>query len=118
MIHQVFTGYTTSRRDDLESLAYVLIKLRTGRLPWEEILDNYDKGELDSRLVRKVADSKRGPVEEVCRGTFTELEIFLKEVRKLHFREKPDYEEYYALFERALKRLGCESSSSLLTLLD
>ena len=114
----MFTGYTTSRRDDLESLAYVLIKLRTGRLPWEQTIDTYKKGVLDSELRRIVADSKRGPVEEVCRGTFRELEIYLKEVRKLHFREKPEYNEYYGLFEKALKRLGYDSNSSLLTLLD
>ena len=110
----MFTGYTTSRRDDLESLAYVLIKLHTGRLPWEEIID---KGELNPELKIRVADSKRGPVKEVCRGTFRELEIFLKDVRKLHFREKPDYDEYYGLFKKALKRLGYDSNSSLLTLL-
>lgn len=29
-------GRTSSRRDDLESLAYMLVKLISGRLPWQE----------------------------------------------------------------------------------
>ena len=90
------------------------MKLRTGKLPWEKILKKYDSEEFGPKLKRELTESKRSPVEEICRGTCRELEIFLDDVRGLGFYERPDYDVYYELFEKALNRRGYTINSPLM----
>nr|CAD1822318.1 unnamed protein product [Ananas comosus var. bracteatus] len=81
-----------SRRDDLESLGYVLIYLLRGRLPWQGI--------------RGPTNSEKYAMQFAVKHTFlelimpipTELANYLAYCDGLEFDEKPDYDYLKQLF--------------------
>ena len=102
---------TPSRRDDLESLAYTLIRLVKGTLPWYDVLRD---GKISfGAKMKKVVELKRLPVEAICEGCEEEFGVFLEKVKSLTFDAKPEYKEYYTMFERLLND-GLSSSTSVL----
>ncbi|KAG2430221.1 hypothetical protein HXX76_010320 [Chlamydomonas incerta] len=85
-------GRTSSRRDDLESLAYTLIFLLKGRLPWQGY-QGQNKGYWVAR--KKMATS----AEMLCRLTQTAFREFTDSVMNAKFEEEPNYARYIAMFE-------------------
>eukprot|EP00197_Chlamydomonas_leiostraca_P009732 CAMPEP_0202867016 /NCGR_PEP_ID=MMETSP1391-20130828/8482_1 /ASSEMBLY_ACC=CAM_ASM_000867 /TAXON_ID=1034604 /ORGANISM="Chlamydomonas leiostraca, Strain SAG 11-49" /LENGTH=691 /DNA_ID=CAMNT_0049547011 /DNA_START=185 /DNA_END=2258 /DNA_ORIENTATION=+ len=85
-------GRTASRRDDLESLAYTLLFLLKGRLPWQGYQGD-NKGYLVCK--KKMATS----AEMLCRYTPPAFRQFTESVVNLKFDEEPKYEAYMRLFE-------------------
>ncbi|XP_057955630.1 casein kinase 1-like protein HD16 [Malania oleifera] len=85
-------GRTASRRDDLESLAYTLIFLHRGRLPWQGF-----QGDNKSFLVckKKMATSP----EMLCCFCPAPLKQFLEIVVNMKFDEAPNYSKLISLFE-------------------
>lgn len=85
-------GRTASRRDDLESLAYTLIFLHRGRLPWQGY-----QGDNKSFLVckKKMATSP----EMLCCFCPPPLKQFLEIVVNMKFDEEPNYAKLISLFE-------------------
>ncbi|KAK8506310.1 hypothetical protein V6N13_016473 [Hibiscus sabdariffa] len=85
-------GRTASRRDDLESLAYTLIFLHRGRLPWQGY-----QGDNKSFLVckKKMATSP----EMLCCFCPPPLKQFLETVVNMKFDEEPNYSKLISLFE-------------------
>ncbi|KAK7343248.1 hypothetical protein VNO77_11848 [Canavalia gladiata] len=85
-------GRTASRRDDLESLAYTLIFLHKGRLPWQGY-----QGDSKSFLVCK---KKMGTSPEIlccfCPAPFKQ---FLEIVVNMKFDEEPNYSKLISLFD-------------------
>ncbi|CAL8085563.1 unnamed protein product [Orchesella dallaii] len=80
-------GIEQSRRDDLESLAYVLIYLLKGSLPWMGI-----KGITAKHQLKRVKEAKlTTSIEAICNGIPEEFRKFLSYCRKLAFDEMPDY---------------------------
>ncbi|CAN8072833.1 unnamed protein product [Agarophyton chilense] len=78
-------GRWLSRRDDLESLGYMLLYLFNGSLPWQGY-----SGE-DKNM--QVCETKgRMTVEAMCRGAPEVLQYFLAYVRQMKFEETPDYD--------------------------
>uniref|UniRef100_A0A2N9H9W6 non-specific serine/threonine protein kinase n=1 Tax=Fagus sylvatica TaxID=28930 RepID=A0A2N9H9W6_FAGSY len=88
-------GRTASRRDDLESLAYTLIFLHRGRLPWQGY-----QGDNKSFLVckKKMATSP----EMLCCFCPPPLKQFLEIVVNMKFDEEPNYAKLIALFENLI----------------
>ncbi|KAK6925726.1 Protein kinase domain [Dillenia turbinata] len=85
-------GRTASRRDDLESLAYTLIFLHRGRLPWQGY-----QGDNKSFLVCK---KKMGTSPEMlCCFCPQPLKQFLETVVNMKFDEEPNYSKLISLFE-------------------
>uniref|UniRef100_A0A803KLY0 non-specific serine/threonine protein kinase n=1 Tax=Chenopodium quinoa TaxID=63459 RepID=A0A803KLY0_CHEQI len=85
-------GRTASRRDDLESLAYTLIFLLKGRLPWQGY-----QGDNKSFLVCK---KKMGTSPEVlCCFCPTPLKHFVEIVVNMKFDEEPNYSKLISLFD-------------------
>ncbi|BES88213.1 casein kinase [Nesidiocoris tenuis] len=83
----VHLGKESSRRDDLESLCYMMIYFLNGSLPWQG-LETEDFQELWSA----VATVKRViPIGALCEGTPAEFLAFLRYVKALKFEETPDY---------------------------
>ncbi|XP_052176320.1 casein kinase 1-like protein HD16 [Diospyros lotus] len=84
-------GRTGSRRDDLESLAYTLIFLLRGRLPWQGF-----QGENKGFLVckKKMATSP----ESLCSLCPLPFRQFVEYVVNLKFDEEPNYAKYISLF--------------------
>ncbi|KAK7260725.1 hypothetical protein RIF29_27002 [Crotalaria pallida] len=85
-------GRTGSRRDDLESLAYTLIFLLRGRLPWQGY-----QGENKGFLVckKKMATSP----EVLCCFCPPPFRQFVEYVVNLKFDEEPNYAKYISLFD-------------------
>uniref|UniRef100_A0A1J3DE36 non-specific serine/threonine protein kinase n=1 Tax=Noccaea caerulescens TaxID=107243 RepID=A0A1J3DE36_NOCCA len=85
-------GRTCSRRDDLESLAYTLVFLLRGRLPWQGY-----QGENKGFLVckKKMATSP----ETLCCFCPQPFRQFVEYVVNLKFDEEPDYAKYISLFD-------------------
>jgi len=99
-------GFEQSRRDDLECLAYVLVFLMMGSLPWQGgvYTDATDK----KKRNRLIGDKKKEtPLLELCNGV-PELESFTKYCRTLRFTAEPDYEYLRGLLHAALERNGWE----------
>ncbi|OVA00852.1 Protein kinase domain [Macleaya cordata] len=89
-------GRTGSRRDDLESLAYTLIFLLKGRLPWQGY-----QGDKKSFLVckKKVATSP----ELLCCSCPPPFKQFLEIVASMKFDEEPNYPKLVSLFESLIE---------------
>lgn len=80
-------GIEQSRRDDVESVAYVLIYLAKGSLPWQTIKEE-DGGD----KYKKLSESKFTLTpEKICEGLPSEFALFLNYCRSLNFEDKPDY---------------------------
>lgn len=84
---------TTSRRDDVESLAYVMIYFLKGRLPWQQVgkANNVTAITAKQRKERVLEMKMSIPVEELCGGLPIEFISFLVHCRNLKFEEKPNY---------------------------
>ncbi|KAJ3698816.1 hypothetical protein LUZ61_002521 [Rhynchospora tenuis] len=89
-------GRTGSRRDDLESLAYTLIFLIRGRLPWQGY-----QGENKSFLVckKKMATS----AEQMCYLCPLPFRLFLETVTNMKFDEEPNYPKLISLFDTLIE---------------
>jgi hypothetical protein len=83
-------GIRLTRRDDLESLAYVLIYLMHGSLPWQSTTGKSTTELLDIRTA--ITPST------LCEGLPAEFEVFLSYARSLEFKQKPDYQYLRGLF--------------------
>ena len=81
-------GIEQSRRDDLESLAYTLIYLGTGFLPWQGVRAK-SKDEKYKKILEKKINAKVR--EDICKDLPEEFSIFLQYTRNLQFEEIPDY---------------------------
>ncbi|KAF8096600.1 hypothetical protein N665_0305s0022 [Sinapis alba] len=88
-------GRTASRRDDLESLAYTLIFLHRGRLPWQGY-----QGDNKSFLVckKKMATSP----DMLCCFCPPPFKQFLEIVVNMKFDEEPNYGKLVSLFQELL----------------
>ncbi|CAI0409571.1 unnamed protein product [Linum tenue] len=85
-------GRTGSRRDDLESLAYTLVFLLRGRLPWQGY-QGEDKGFLVCK--KKMATSP----ETLCCFCPQPFRQFVEYVVNLKFDEEPNYAKCISLFD-------------------
>lgn len=97
-------GIEQSRRDDLESLAYVLVYLAKGRVPWMG-LGGRRKVRSDDKKPNKHEDILRVKQattnEDLCRGLPKGLGDFIRRIRALKFYERPPYDELYGMLNRA-----------------
>ena len=95
-------GYEPSRRDDLESIGYMLIYLYTQHLPWDSILTK-NKNE----LIKKIFEIKSLiPIKMLCENTPKEMNEYMKYVKSLKFEEEPDYNYLTKIFEDMLKKIN------------
>lgn len=103
-------GHAQSRRDDLESLAYTIIFLARGDLPWTTVSICRDHKAV---LQKKVSIT----AEELCEGLPPPFSKFVIYVRSLGFDEKPDYEYLHAVLLQCsqtdqLGKAPCSTSRS------
>jgi serine/threonine protein kinase len=89
-------GLTPSRRDDLESLVYVIVYLAKGRLPWQGII--VLPGQIHQDEVLKVKQATT--VKALCKGLPQPFVEFVEHIRCLGIRDKPDYKYLRSIVEK------------------
>ncbi|KAI8826963.1 kinase-like domain-containing protein [Fimicolochytrium jonesii] len=95
-------GVEQSRRDDLESLGYVLMYFCRGALPWQGLKAATKKQKYDRIMEKKMTT----PTEVLCRGFPNEFSMYLNYTRSLRFDDKPDYSYLRKLFRDLFVREG------------
>ncbi|CAG0920091.1 unnamed protein product [Notodromas monacha] len=95
-------GIEQSRRDDIESLGYVLMYFNRGSLPWQG-LKAVNKRQKYERISEKKMST---PVDELCKGFPTEFSTYLEYCRSMRFDQKPDYSYLRQLFRNLFHRQG------------
>ncbi|ORX59374.1 kinase-like protein [Hesseltinella vesiculosa] len=95
-------GVEQSRRDDLESLGYVLMYFCRGSLPWQGLKAANKRQKYDRIMEKKMTT----PTELLCRGFPSEFAIYLNYTRSLRFDDKPDYVYLRKLFRDLFVREG------------
>ncbi|KAF5313894.1 hypothetical protein D9619_013009 [Psilocybe cf. subviscida] len=118
-------GVESSRRDDLESLAYMLIYFIRGTLPWRKLRAPHVMPPLPdaspSEQARAQAaynpvgttwdlirDAKLANEEVVTLGLPPEFDVLYRYARTLEFDDLPDYEGLRQLFRGLAEREGIE----------
>lgn len=87
-------GIEQSRRDDLESIGYMLIYFLKGKLPWQGL-----KGSSKQKRLKNIFTVKRNTsLEDLCSELPIEFLEYMKYCRLLRFNEEPDYEYIKRLF--------------------
>ncbi len=100
-------GYGQSRRDDLESIGYVLIYLLKGRLPWQ----GFNMKTKQERY-NKILESKIINIPSVlCEGLPIEFREYIDIVRNMNYTDDPDYDLMRGLFRRVLEKIECKYES-------
>ena len=93
-------GIEQSRRDDLESIGYVLMYFLRGNLPWENIKCNSNDKNYDN--IGNV--KKNTSIEDLCNGFPNELCDYFNYVKQLEFIEDPNYNILIEIFENILQK--------------
>lgn len=91
-------GLQQSRRDDLESLGYMLVYFIRGSLPWQGLKKNYDKKVHQSAYVNTMNKKITTSLDELCRGIPACFKVYLQYVKGLEFEERPNYKFLVSLF--------------------
>lgn len=89
-------GIEQSRRDDLESIGYVIVFFLKGSLPWQGLKGNIDK-------YNKIMEKKlQIPTEILCYGLPDEVSHYLNYCKSLRFEDRPDYDYLRGLFVKMI----------------
>jgi serine/threonine protein kinase len=91
-----------SRRDDLESVLYVLIRFLFGKLPWEGM----EGASVDDRNDKIAHTKMQIPAETLCADLPREFGQMLGTIRRLSFDEHPAYAKFRALFTSLFLKNG------------
>jgi len=97
-------GIEQSRRDDLESLGYVLVYFAKGKLPWQGLRAKTKQEKYDVIREKKMTTT----MESLCFNLPDEFATYLNICRKLSFDEKPDYGKLRKLFKDLIVKKGYE----------
>lgn len=93
-------GIEQSRRDDLESLGFVLLYFVRGKLPWQGLNATTKKKKYNRIMECKIENS----FASLCEGQPRELLEYMNYCRNLNFDQKPDYQYLRGLFRRVLEK--------------
>ena len=94
-------GIRQSRRDDLESMIYILIYFLKGKLPWQDVKakQKEERHKLITEIKSKVT------IESLCENTPKEFAELLTYVKNLEFEETPLYTKFYAFFHNLIEKI-------------
>ncbi|KAJ8560114.1 hypothetical protein K7X08_004172 [Anisodus acutangulus] len=95
-------GIEQSRRDDLESLGFVVMYFLRGSLPWQGLKAGTKKQKYEKISEKKVSTS----IETLCWGYPTEFASYFHYCRSLRFDDKPDYAYLKRIFRDLFIREG------------
>lgn len=95
-------GIEQSRRDDMESMGYVLMYFNRGSLPWQGLKAATKKQKYEKISEKKMTTS----IESLCKGYPAEFAMYLNYCRGLRFEEMPDYMYLRQLFRILFRTLN------------
>lgn len=95
-------GMEQSRRDDMESLGYIMLYFCRGSLPWQGLRATTKRDKYRRILEKKMMT----PTEVLCRGLPNEFAVYLNYTRSLRFDDKPDYNYLRRIFRDLFVREG------------
>ncbi|XP_058723246.1 casein kinase 1-like protein 1 [Vicia villosa] len=98
-------GIEQSRRDDLESIGYVLMYFLRGSLPWQGLQARTKREKYEKISEKKVSTS----IEALCQGYPTEFASYFHYCRSLRFDDRPDYAYLKRIFRDLFIREGFQS---------
>jgi hypothetical protein len=93
-------GIEQSRRDDLESLGFVLLYFLRGQLPWQGLRAANKKQKYQRILEKKMST----PFKLLCKGFPREFCTYLEYCRTMSFDDKPNYAYLKKLFRDVFVR--------------
>ena len=94
-------GIEQSRRDDIESLGYILVYLAKGILPWQG-----QKAKTKKEKYKIIMDKKTEyKPDMLCRGLPDEFRLYFEYIRGVQFPERPDYSYLKGLFTKVMARM-------------
>lgn len=97
-------GIELARRDDMEGLGYVLVRMLTGTLPWQGIKAETKPKRNELIKVKKIETT----LEELCTGLpggcDREFVEYIATCRNLGFYDVPPYDAFRGLFRSVLAR--------------
>ena len=97
-------GFEQSRRDDLESLIYIIIYFIKGELPWQKI-----KYKSKSEKYNRIFEMKKKTTEnggELYENLPSEIQTIMEYILGLEFTEKPNYSMLKNAIEIILAKLN------------
>jgi|Transcript_79476 serine/threonine protein kinase len=87
-------GKEQSRRDDMESLGYILVYFYKGSLPWQGM-----DGLTQRQKYEKIKERKQSmTIDELMSDMPEEFRLYMLHIKALNFTEKPDYNYLRKLF--------------------
>ena len=95
-------GIEQSRRDDIESLGYMMIYLIKGHLPWQGMVNSNPKKKYD-RIKKLKIDIK---LPDLCSGLPKETVKFIQYARDMKFEDKPNYSYLRSLLKHMAAKSG------------
>ena len=93
-------GNEQSRRDDIESIGYMIIYFMKKKLPWQGIRGNSYKECYHKLFLMK----KHMDLEILCRGLPKEVLEYMKYAKNLKFEQEPNYKYLKNLFQIILNK--------------
>ena len=100
-------GNEQYKKDDLESLAYMMIYFIKGELPWQNL-----KAKSRKEKYTKIYQKKKHTVNsELCNFLPDEIKIFLNYVLNLNQKQNPDYVKLTNLINNLMKKYGYTNDS-------
>ena len=104
-------GNEQSRRDDIESIGYMIIYFMKKKLPWQGIKGNSYKECYHKLYLMK----KNIKLQDLCKGLPSEVIDYMNYAKYLKFEQEPDYNYLKNLFKRILKRNGVSLDNYILS---
>ena len=94
-------GIRQCRKDDLESLMYILIYFYKGKLPWQDV-----KSKKKEEKHLKIKEEKlKTSVETLCKDMPKEFERMLSYIKSILYSEEPNYENLLSGFQKIINDL-------------
>ena len=95
-------GNEQYKKDDLESLAYMMIYFIKGELPWQNL-----KAKSRKEKYSKIYQKKKQTVNsELCNFLPDEIKTFLSYIINLNQKQNPDYAKLMNLISNLMKKYG------------
>ena len=101
-------GVEISRRDDLESLAYMIIYFFIKKLPWQGVKANT----LQNRYKKIYYMKKKLTEDSMFKQLPIEIQEFYKDIKRLKFEEKPNYNKLKEYFRILLRKNGLKEDNN------